>query len=87
MNFTPAFQAALVGVLAVALDVGGQDGEGGDVEGEGKEEEQVGEEEGPDEAVLEVQKGLRQGVLEQVLEPVFVSLSQRSRRYTGTSRI
>ena len=87
MNFTPAFQAALAGVWAVALDVGGQDGKGGDVEGEEEEEEQVGEEEGPDEAVLEVQKGLRQGVLEQVLEPVFVSLSQRSRRYTGTSRI
>ena len=58
-HITAATKAALAWKLAVTLDVGGDYGEGGDVEGEEKEEEHVDEEERPDEVVLELQERLR----------------------------
>ena len=57
-----------IGNLALTLDIGGQNGQGGDAEGEEEEDEEVDEEEWPDEVVFELQEGLRQGVLEQVLK-------------------
>ena len=63
-----SLQGRIGGNLALTLDIGGQNGQGGDAEGEEEEDEQVDEEEWPDEVVFELQEGLRQGVLEQVLK-------------------